>query len=157
MLDHVKQANGSSPEASTMRSFVLGICLTCCSFGVHAIEAQAIEVDASECREGAQFIGNAAQSRKNGATKEMFVGKLDEDLFVLASIPPELRWFAHGDAEANFLRAAVLDVFEFPREPREHAIQFLASCLKSAGLESNLADMPKPEPDQDDADWSDRA
>ena len=134
-----------------MRSFLLGICLTCSALGV-----QAIEVDATECREGAQFIGNAAQSRQNGATKEMFVGKLDEDLFVLASIPPELRWFAHGDAEATFLRAAVLDVFEFPREPKEHANQFLASCLKSAGLDSNLADMPKVEP-EDDGDWSGRA
>jgi hypothetical protein len=135
-----------------MRSFLLGICLTCSVFG-----AQAIEVDAGECSEGAQFIGNAAQSRKNGATKEMFVTKLDEDLFVLAAIPPELRWFAHGDAEAQFLREAVLNVFEFPRDPKEHAIEFLANCLSSAGIDSNLADMPKSEPEQDDADWSGRA
>jgi len=87
----------------------------------------------------------------------MFVTKLDEDLFVLAAIPPELRWFAHGDAEAQFLREAVLNVFEFPRDPKEHAIEFLASCLSSAGIESNLADMPKSEPEQDDADWSGRA
>ena len=136
-----------------MRSFLLGIWLTCSVVG-----AQAIEVDVGECREGAQFIGNAAQSRKNGATKEMFVGKLDEDLFVLASIPPELRWFAHGDAEAQFLREAVLDVFEFPRDPIEHAILFLSNCLSSAGLDSNLADMPKSEPEQqDDGDWSGHA
>src|SRR5262245_1323043 len=120
-----------------MRSFVLGVCLASCALGV-----QAIEVDAGECREGAQFIGNAAQSRKNGATKEMFVGKLEEDLFVLTSIPPELRWFAHGDAEAQFLREAVIEVFEFPREPSEHATEFLISCLKSAGLDANLADVP---------------
>jgi hypothetical protein len=136
-----------------MRSLFLGICLA----GA-ALVAQAIEVDATECREGAQFIGNAAQSRKNGATKEMFVGKLEEDLVLLAAIPPELRWFAHGDAEAQFLREAVLDVFEFPREPREHATAFLANCLKSAGLEPNLADAPAPEPQQDDdADWAGHA
>lgn len=135
-----------------MRAFLLGICLTCTALG-----AQAIEVDASECREGAQFIGNAAQSRKNGATKEMFVGKLDEDLFVLASIPPEMRWFAHGDAEAQFLRAAVLDVFEFPREPKEHALSFLVTCLKSAGLEPNLADVPHGEPEHEEADWNGHA
>jgi hypothetical protein len=136
-----------------MRSFLLGICLTCSALG-----AQAIEVDAGECREAAQFIGNAAQSRVNGATKEMFVGKLDEDLFVLASIPPELRWFAHGDAEADFLRTAVLEVFEFPREPKEHASTFLVNCLKSAGLDSTLADLPKAEPDEDDAtEWSGHA
>ena len=135
-----------------MRSFLLGMCLILSAMG-----AQAIEVDAGECREGAQFIGNAAQSRKNGATKEMFVGKLDEDLMVLTTIPPELRWFAHGDAEAEFLRAAVLEVFEFPREPSEHANEFLAMCLKSAGLDSNLADAPKTEPQEDDDDWAGRA
>jgi hypothetical protein len=136
-----------------MRSFLLGVCLTCAA---HA--AQAIEVDASECREGAQFIGNAAQSRKNGATKEMFVGKFDEDLFVLENIPPELRWFAHSEEEATFLREAVIDVFEFPREPAQHASDFLASCLRSAGLENNLADMPAPAPTEEDpGDWSGHA
>jgi hypothetical protein len=134
-----------------MRSFLLGLCLACCAVGV-----QAIEVDAGECREGAQFIGNAAQSRKNGASKEMFVGKLEEDLVVLANIPPELRWFAHGDAEAEFLRAAVADVFEFPREPAEHAKTFLHDCLQSAGLDTNVADVPQPDADDDD-DWSSRA
>jgi hypothetical protein len=135
-----------------MRSVLLGICLVCSTVG-----AQTIEVDAGECREGAQFIGNAAQSRKNGATKEMFVDRLEADLLVLNSIPPELRWFAHGEAEAQFLRAAVVDVFEFPREPKEHATAFLASCLKSAGLEPNLADVPKLESDPDESDWSGRA
>jgi hypothetical protein len=136
-----------------MRSFLLGICLTCSALG-----AQAIEVDATECREGAQFIGNAAQSRKNGATKEMFVGKLEEDLFVLENVPPDLRWFAHSDVEAQFLREAVLDVFEFPRDPKEHATDFLAKCLNSAGIDANLADAPKSEPEQEEAaDWSGHA
>jgi hypothetical protein len=135
-----------------MRSFVLAILLTSAALGV-----QAIEVDAGECREGAQFIGNAAQSRKNGATKEMFVGKLDEDLFILTSIPPELRWFAHTDTEAQFLRDAVLEVFEFPREPKDHATAFLAECLRSAGLDSNLVDLPRQDSDEDDGDWSGRA
>jgi hypothetical protein len=136
-----------------MRSLLLGLCLACTS-----LVAQAIEVEANECVEGAQFIGNAAQSRKNGATKEMFVGRLDEDLFVLENVPPELRWFAHTDAEALFLRNAVLEVFEFPREPKEHANEFLSSCLKSAGLDPGLADAPKPASDQDDVEeWSGHA
>ncbi len=136
-----------------MRSFLLGLCLTCTAAGV-----QAIEVDAGECREGAQFIGNAAQSRKNGATKEMFVGKLEEDLFLLSSIPPELRWFAHGDAEADFLRTAVAEVFEFPRDPRDHARAFLHDCLRAAGFDSNVADVPPlPAVDEDDSAWAERA
>ena len=138
-----------------MRSFLVAICVSCSALGA---QAQAIEVDATECREGAQFIGNAAQSRKNGATKEMFVGKLDEDLFVLENIPPDLRWFAHSDAEAEFLRVAVLDVFEFPRDPKEHAIDFLATCLKSAGIDSSRAVAPKPQPEPEDAaDWNGHA
>jgi hypothetical protein len=132
---------------------LLGITLAAAS-----LSAQAIEVDAAECREASQFIGNAAQSRKNGATREMFVGKLDEDLFMISSIPPHLRWFAHGEREADFLRAAVLDVFDFPREPAEHAVAFLAHCLKSAGLESNHADLPKPEAKPAEAgDWRARS
>lgn len=137
-----------------MRSFLLamGLALT-------ALGAQAIEVDASECREASQFIGNAAQARKNGATKEMFVGKLDEDIFVVSSYPPETRWFVHGDAEAQFLREAVKSVFEFPRDPKDHAASFLADCLRSAGLEPNLADSPKPEQpvEEEPGDWSGHA
>jgi hypothetical protein len=112
------------------------------ALALFALRAPAIEVDAAECREASQFIGNAAQSRKNGATKEMFVGKLDEDLFVLSSMPPEVRWFAHGDEEAQFLRAAVLEVFDFPREPAVHAAEFFTSCLQTAGL--NSPDEPTP-------------
>ena len=40
-----------------MRS-LLGLCLACSAL---VAQAQTIEVDATECREGAQFIGNAAQ------------------------------------------------------------------------------------------------
>jgi hypothetical protein len=96
--------------------------------------AHAIDVDAHECREASQFIGNAALSRDNGMSKEHFVGRLDEDLVILESIPPESRWFAHGEAEARFLRDAVLDVFDVPRRPVEHARDFLANCLRVAGL-----------------------
>jgi hypothetical protein len=122
--------------------------------------AQGLEVDRAECREGAQFIGNAAQSRKNGATREFFLGKLEEDLFLLANIPPHLRWFAHGEREAQFLREAVIDVFAFPREPGEHAAAFFARCLRSAGLDAHDGDSPAVADEPDDADdhgWRERA
>jgi len=136
-----------------MKSLVLGITLACIVSTVAALE-----VDRSECREGAQFIGNAAQSRLNGATREMFLGKLDEDLFMLASIPPHLRWFAHGEQEAQFLREAVIDVFAFPRAPRDHAAAFLAQCLATAGLSPREAELPDAAADEDDAaGWHERA
>ena len=108
-----------------------------------AVLAADLEVDVDECREAAQFIGNAALSRQNGMSKERFIGRLDDDLMLLSAMPPERRWFAHGDAEARFLREAVLDVFDTPRAPREHAQGFLTNCLKSAGLDAGLAVMPK--------------
>ena len=137
-----------------MKSLFLGIAL------LAAVQtAVALEVDRAECREGAQFIGNAAQSRKNGATREMFLGKLEEDLFMIASIPPHLRWFAHGEREAQFLRDAVIDVFAFPREPNEHAAAFLASCLQQAGIAPHEADAPlrAGTPEEVADDWRERA
>jgi hypothetical protein len=136
-----------------MRSLVLGITLAC---SVPMVAA--LEVDRGECREGAQFIGNAAQSRKNGATREFFLGKLEEDLVLLASIPPHLRWFAHGEREAQFLRDAVIDVFAFPREPGEHAAAFLARCLVTAGLSPLEAELPDAAAEEDDdRGWQERA
>ena len=136
-----------------MKSLVLGITLACI-----APLAGALEVDGAECREAAQFIGNAAQSRKNGATRKFFLGKLEEDLFMLASIPPHLRWFAHGEREAQFLRDAVMDVFAFPREPREHAAAFLARCLATAGLDAREPERPDAAAeDDDDKGWHERA
>jgi hypothetical protein len=117
----------------------LGLALTLLALDARAA---AIEVDADECREAAQFIGNAALSRQNGMSRESFVGRLDDDLMLLSSMPPERRWFVHGDAEASYLRAAVLDVFDAPRAPREHAQGFLVNCLQSAGLDANVARVP---------------
>jgi hypothetical protein len=118
--------------------------------------AHAIEVDAAECREAAQFVGNAAQSRINGASKEFFIGKLDEDLFLLESIPSEMRWFAHGESEAQFLRSAVLDVFDSPRTPSEHAAEFLASCLQFADTPRAPEAPPAPDTSQARADDGNR-
>ena len=136
-----------------MKSLVLGVALACL-----APLAGALEVDGAECREGAQFISNAAQSRKNGATREFFLGKLEEDLVMIASVPPALRWFAHGEREAQFLRDAVIDVFAFPREPREHAAAFLTLCLVTAGLDPSAAERSGAASDEDDGtSWRERA
>src|SRR5258706_11992321 len=121
-----------------------------------ACAAHAIEVDAAECHEAAQFVGNAAQSRINGASKDFFVGKLDEDLFLLESIPRESRWFAHGANEAQFLRGAVLDVFDFPRTPSEHASEFLANCMRVADTPHAPETAPARDTSQAHADDRDR-
>jgi hypothetical protein len=95
--------------------------------------AHALTVEVSECREGADFIRNAAFARENGMSKESFVARLDADLQFLLAVPEELRWFAHGESEAEFLREAVERVYDAPVAPMEHGVQFAKACLIAAG------------------------
>jgi hypothetical protein len=95
--------------------------------------APAIEVEPGECREASQFIGNAARARDNGYSRDKFVARFDEDIMLLAGMRPETRWFVHGDNETRFLRAAILQVYDSPREANAHERIFLAACLDAAG------------------------
>ena len=94
-----------------------------------AAPAPALTVTARDCREGAEFIGNAARSRDNGMSAQRFVARLDEDLVLIQSVKPELRWFARDDDDARFLRGWVLRVFEEPALPELHGSLFLKECL----------------------------
>jgi hypothetical protein len=114
-------------EISSMKN-----CLLALAFAVIAPTAPALEVGDGECQEAAHFIGNAARARDNGMTKAAFVARFDDDLLVLDSFPPAQRWFVHGRAEAEFLRAAIADVFDAPRGPARHSDEFLATCLRAA-------------------------
>jgi hypothetical protein len=102
------------------------------SFGA-ALPASAFEVEVAECKEGADFIRNAALARENGMSKEQFVTRLDEDLQLIQAVPVELRWFAHSDDEARFLRDAVQDVYDAPLSPAAHGLAFAKACLVAAG------------------------
>jgi len=95
--------------------------------------AVAIEVEPGECREASQFIGNAARARDNGISRDKFVGRFDEDIMLLAGMRPETRWFVRGDNETRFLRAAILQVYDSPREATAHERIFLAACMDAAG------------------------
>lgn len=63
--------------------------------------------------------------------KAAFVARFDEDLMLVASFPAEQRWFVRGRAEAEFLRAAVIEVFDAPRAPDRHSDERLATCLRA--------------------------
>jgi hypothetical protein len=89
---------------------------------------------AADCREGGDFIRNAALARDAGMAREAFVGRLDQDLVAIRAFSPELRWFAHDSEDERFLRAEVEAVFDSPRPPDEHRAGFIARCAAAAHL-----------------------
>jgi hypothetical protein len=88
---------------------------------------------AEECREGGDFIRNAALSRDGGTTREFFVGRLEDDLIAIRAFPPELRWFVHSPEDESFLRAEVEAVFDAPEESERNRARFLERCARRAG------------------------
>jgi hypothetical protein len=89
-----------------------------------------------ECREGGDFIRNAALSRDGGATREFFVGRLEEDLLIIRAFPPALRWFVHGPDDEVFLRSEVEAVFDAPEPSEQHRAGFLERCARRAGRQA---------------------
>lgn len=87
---------------------------------------------ASECREGGDFIRNAALARDAGATREFFVNRLEDDLVAIRAFPPGLRWFAYDSADEAFLRAEVSDVFDARMASEWHRDGFLERCARRA-------------------------
>jgi hypothetical protein len=85
-----------------------------------------------ECREGGDFIRNAALSRDKGATREFFVGRLEEDLLTIRAFPASLRWFVHHPDDEVFLRGEVEAVFDAPLSSDLHSAGFLERCARRA-------------------------
>ena len=92
---------------------------------------------ADECREGGDFIRNAALSRDGGTTREFFVRRLEDDLQTIHAFPPSLRWFAHDADDELFLRIEVEAVFDAPDTSEHHRERFMERCAeRSARLAS---------------------
>lgn len=91
--------------------------------------ASAHELSLQECREGADYIRNAAISREHGMSENAFMDIFDNDLAMIKAIPKELRWFVQDDDDAAFLRAALNKVFQQPMAPSEHAMDFAHACV----------------------------
>ena len=87
---------------------------------------------AAECREGSDFIRNAALSRDAGATRAFFVGRLEEDLVAIRAFPAALRWFVHSAEDEAFLRTEVHEVFDAPEASELHRDGFLERCARRA-------------------------
>jgi hypothetical protein len=101
-------------------------------------EAGAHAITLVECREGGEFIRNAALARDAGVTRDFFIGKLEEDLMLIRAFPPQLRWFVQDEADEQFLSERAEQVFDAPRQPEEHETAFVRDCL----LQSASMDQP---------------
>jgi hypothetical protein len=85
---------------------------------------------AGECREGGDFIRNAALARDGGTTREFFVNRMEEDFIMIRAFPKSLRWFAHDTDDEQFLRTEVAAVFDTPLAGDQHRAGFLARCVE---------------------------
>ena len=90
-----------------------------------------------ECREGGDFIRNAALARDSGYTREFFVARLEEDFELIRAFPPELRWFVRDADDERFLRVEVETVFGTPTGSEQHRAGFLERCTQRAGRDSS--------------------
>ena len=86
----------------------------------------------AECREGGEFIRNAARSRDNGMTREAFMYQLEFDLRAIQAFVPELRWFARDESDEQMLLRHAGRVFDRPLDPLQHENQFLNACMTRA-------------------------
>ena len=95
--------------------------------------AGAHELSVQECREGADYIRNAALSRDNGMSESSFMDIFDNDMALISRVPPSLRWFVQDKEDEHFLRSALNEVFRRPQPPQQHAESFAEACLLRAG------------------------
>ena len=109
---------------------IIGI-VTMAGTNVFAADAALQSHPLEECREGGDFIRNAALSRDNGISRDFFMSRLADDLVVIRSFPPQLRWFARNEHDEALLTDAAASVFDAPQTPRRHEIEFVDECMQS--------------------------
>jgi hypothetical protein len=102
--------------------------LACVLLSVSPAAGAASLLSDRDCREGADFIRNAALSRDTGMTATRFIDKLEEDLMAVRAYAPSLRWFVYSEVEEDLLRKAAVQVFEKPQVADEHRDAFLTAC-----------------------------
>ena len=82
----------------------------------------------AECREGGEFIRNAAISRDNGLPKDAFLNHLIADLSMIRGLPEELRWFARDEADESLLVRHAERVYGYRMSAKDNEEAFLAEC-----------------------------
>jgi hypothetical protein len=115
------------------RGLVCAICLFVLG-NMWGLPVMAHSLSLAECTEGGEFIHNAALARDNGITREFFVSKLVEDLALIQSFPPHMRWFVQDSSDEKLLSDAVFSVFDKPMKAAQHRASFLRACKQTAGI-----------------------
>ena len=101
--------------------------LTLASFAL-AQPSQASSHSVGECREGAEFVRNAALSRANGQSRGAFLERLYGDLDMIRGMPRNSRWFARDKTDEQLLIRHVERVFDNPADPKKHEEAFFGDC-----------------------------
>ena len=99
-----------------------------------AVQGMTHSLTPDECNEGGEFIRNAALARDNGITRDFFINKLAEDLMLIQSYPPAMRWFVQDANDEKFLSDAVFKVFDEPEQAEQHEASFVGACLQSVEI-----------------------
>lgn len=86
-----------------------------------------------ECREGGDFVRNAALSRDTGMKRDAFLQRLHDDFAAIRGLPASLRWFVRNAEDETFLAAEVQQVFDAPAGANEHREGFIARCTRRIG------------------------
>ncbi len=102
-------------------AFALGLAVVS---GVHGHQ-----LSVAECKEGSDYIRNAAISRDQGVTEAKFMQVFETDMRMIQAVPRELRWFVQDDEDEAFLRSQLNLVFRHPQPPQKHAQEFAQACV----------------------------
>lgn len=109
--------------------------------------AAAHKLTLRECIEGSDFIRNAAMSRDNGITRDVFIDRLEGDLRAIKLYPPQMRWFVQDSEDEALLMQAAQGVFDSPRAPEVHQSDFMSACVAKVGAartDAGLAGLDAP-------------
>jgi len=94
---------------------------------------------AGECREGGDFIRNAALARDAGYSREFIVGRLEEDFLLIRAFPAPLRWFVQDEGDEDYLRRELATVFDTPESGEQHRAGFVERCIQRSGRDSGAS------------------
>ena len=54
---------------------------------------------------------------------------MEEDLTLIQSFPPHLRWFVQDSGDEKLLTEAVVNVFDAPLKAEQHEASFIGACI----------------------------
>ena len=111
-----------------MKAATLGLLLWSALLLAIALPALAGRHTQAECREGGEFIRNAAMSRDNGLPEDTFLTRLIADLSMIRALPEAVRWFARDEADESLLIRHAERVYAERMSARDNEEAFLAEC-----------------------------